>query len=101
MIATLVNIWIKEDCREAFIEATKDNHLNSVSEPGNIRFDILQDTSDPLKFTFYEMYESEEAAGAHKLTDHYKIWKEAVEDCMAKPRQGIKHKVIYPSGHEK
>lgn len=97
MIATIVNVWIKEGCKNEFIQATYENYSNSVKEPGNVRFDILQDDSDPLKFTFYEVYESEEAAAAHKMTDHYQKWKNTVENWMARPRLGIKHTVIYPS----
>lgn len=101
MIATIVNVWIKENCRKEFLEITEHNHLNSLKEPGNLRFDILQDASDPFKFTFYEVYESEAAVEAHKVTDHYKKWKETAENMMAKPRQGIKHIVLYPLDTDK
>ena len=101
MIATIVNVWIKEGCKSEFLRATYENYLNSVKEPGNIRFDILQDDSDPLKFTFYEVFDSEDAVAAHKMTDHYQKWKNTVESQMARPRQGIKHTVIYPSEPEK
>ena len=39
---------------------------------------------------------SEEAAAAHKETNHYKVWRDTVADWMAKPRQGIKYKGIRP-----
>jgi len=35
------------------------------------------------------------------MTDHYQKWKNTVESQMARPRQGIKHTVIYPSEPEK
>jgi autoinducer 2-degrading protein len=44
----------------------------------------------------YEAYESEEAAGAHKSTDHYLRWRDRVADWMAQPRQGIRHNIVYP-----
>ena len=98
MIATIVHIWVKESFIQEFILASEENHANSVNEPGNLRFDILQDAENPEKFTFYEAYESEEAAADHKLTPHYLKWKDTVADWMAQPRQGIRHQILYPSG---
>jgi len=96
MIATLVHVWVKKEYLEAFLKATKANHFASVKEKGNIRFDILQDKTDPLKFTFYEAYVSEEAAATHKETEHYKTWRDTVADWMAKPREGVKHTILFP-----
>lgn len=96
MITTLVHIWVKPENIEAFIEACIANHKESVKEPGNLRFDILQDADDASKFTLYEAYESEAAAAAHKDTDHYKTWRDTVADWMAQPRQGVKHNILMP-----
>lgn len=96
MIATLVHVWVKGPYLDVFLKATKANHLASIKEKGNLHFDILQDKSDPLKFTFYEAYISDEAAAGHKETAHYKAWRDTVADWMAKPRQGIKHTVLFP-----
>jgi (4S)-4-hydroxy-5-phosphonooxypentane-2,3-dione isomerase len=96
MIVTLVHVWVKEPFLEAFIQATIENHANSVMEPGNLRFDILQDEKNKTKFVFYEAFESDEAITAHKETDHYKKWRDAVADWMEQPRQGIRHHVVVP-----
>jgi (4S)-4-hydroxy-5-phosphonooxypentane-2,3-dione isomerase len=96
MIATFVHVWLKPAFIDDFIEACKTNHNESVKEPGNLRFDILQDASDPAKFTLYEAYQSEEASKAHKETKHYQLWRDTVSDWMAKPREGVKHHIIAP-----
>jgi autoinducer 2-degrading protein len=96
MIVTFVHVWVKPDRIQAFIEACKANHMESIKEPGNLRFDILQDSSDPAKFVLYEAYESEEASKAHKDTVHYKLWRDTVADWMARPREGIMHTIIAP-----
>jgi len=96
MIVTFVHVWVKPDKVQDFIDACITNHIEAVKEPGNLRFDVLQDTKDDTKFTLYEAYETEEASAAHKETPHYKIWKEKVADWMAKPREGIKHTILYP-----
>ena len=96
MIVTFVHVWVKPEKVQDFIVACIANHKESVKEPGNLRFDVLQDASDPSKFTLYEAYESEEASKAHKETPHYKIWRDTVADWMAKPREGVKHIILYP-----
>lgn len=101
MIVTFVHVWVKPEYTNAFVEASVANHKESVKEPGNLRFDVLQDATDPNKFTLYEAYESEEAAMAHKETPHYKTWRETVADWMAKPREGIKHVILCPKDKSK
>jgi autoinducer 2-degrading protein len=88
---------VKEPFIEDFIAATIANHKKSVKEPGNLRFDILRDSEDPAKFVLYEAYQTEEDAAAHKNTAQYLKWRDTVIDWMAKPRQGVKHTIVYPT----
>ncbi|MBF0609067.1 MAG: antibiotic biosynthesis monooxygenase [Candidatus Magnetobacterium sp. LHC-1] len=96
MIVTSVTVWVKSEHVDDFIAATRANHEGSVKEPGNMRFDVLQGINDPTQFLLYEAYESEEAAAEHKNTAHYKTWRDTVEPWMAKPRQGVPHRVVSP-----
>ena len=41
--------------------------------------------------------ESDEASAAHKQTAHYLTWRETVADWMAKPREGVGHRVVRPT----
>jgi (4S)-4-hydroxy-5-phosphonooxypentane-2,3-dione isomerase len=88
MHVTLVHVHVKPEAIEAFINATRANHLASIQEPGNRRFDVLQDPVDAGRFILYEAYASVEAAAAHKSTSHYLAWRDAVADMMAEPRRG-------------
>ena len=97
MIVTLVHVWVKPAYTDDFIKASTENHQNSIKESGNLRFDLVQDAKDLSKFVIYEAYESDEAAAAHKETDHYKKWRETVGDWMAQPRRGEKHIIITPT----
>lgn len=97
MVATIIYVQVKPEFRQPFIEATRQNHERSIQEPGNLRFDILQDLQDPNKFVFYEAYTTEQAAAAHKETLHYQKWRDTVADWMAKPREGVKHNMLYPA----
>jgi len=96
MIVTVVNIVVKSENIDQFIEATLENHRNSIQEKENLRFDVLQHRDNPQAFTLYEAYESDEAVAAHKTTAHYLKWRETVETWMAGPRQGIAHHVLAP-----
>ncbi|MBF0538726.1 MAG: antibiotic biosynthesis monooxygenase [Nitrospirae bacterium] len=96
MIVTAVTVYVKPEHVDDFIAATWANHEGSIKEPGNMRFDVLQGIKDPTQFLLYEAYESDEAAGEHKNTAHYKKWRDTVEPWMARPRQGVSHHVISP-----
>lgn len=99
MHVTWVEVFVKSECINAFIQACEANHLASTQESGNCRFDVLQDVSDPNQFRLYEAYESEEAAKAHKETRHYLTWRDTVADMMASPRQGHRYQGLFPKSH--
>lgn len=96
MTVTVVHVYVKPEFIDAFIEATRKNHEQSVIENGNLRFDVIQDVADPSKFILYEAYENDQAVIAHKETAHYLTWRDTVASWMAKPREGIKHKLLFP-----
>ncbi len=101
MIVTAVTVYVKPENIDNFIRATTENHEASIEEPGNMRFDVLQSTTDSTRFLLYEAYESEEAAATHKKTKHYLKWRKTVANWMAKPREGIPHRVIRPKDRSK
>ena len=96
MIVTFVHVWVKPEHIDDFIQASTENHENSIQEPGNLRFDLVQDANDNSKFVIYEAYESDQAAAAHKETAHYLKWRETVANWMAQPRKGEKHHILAP-----
>ncbi len=97
MYVVCVTVFVKPESREAFVEATRDNHLNTRQEPGNVRFDILQAEDDPNRFFLYEVYRTKEDFASHQQTPHYLRWRSTVADVMAQPRQGVRHHSVYPS----
>ena len=101
MIVTCVHVYVKSESLEDFINASTENHLESVKESGNLRFDFLQQADDPCRFMIYEAYESDEAAAAHKSTPHYLKWRDKVQDMMAEPRKGVKYNILQPSDRSK
>lgn len=97
MHVTLVHVHVKPADVEAFIAASRANHEASVQEPGNRRFDVLQNPDDDGHFILYEAYASAEAAAAHKQTAHYAQWRDTVAAMMAVPRQGVPMTGLFPT----
>lgn len=96
MEVTLVEINIHPEKVDEFLAVFHANHLGAVKEPGNLRFDVLQDESVPTRFFIYEAYQDNEAVLAHKKTAHYLKCVEALEGIMSEPRKKITFKGIYP-----
>lgn len=96
MHVTLVHVHVMSDCVDGFIAATRDNHLHAIQEPGNLRFDVIQQADNPTRFVLYEAYVDADAAAAHKQTAHYLRWRDTVAGWMASPRQGVLHHGLFP-----
>ena len=100
MYVVCVHVHVKPENREEFIRASLENASNTVNEPGNLRFDVLQQADDPNRFMLYEVYRDSSAMDAHKETAHYATWRDTVADWMAEPRQGVKHESLFPEAAE-
>jgi autoinducer 2-degrading protein len=97
MIVTCVHVYVLPERVPEFVEAIARNRSGTVTEPRNIRFDVLQQSDDPCRFMIYEVFESEEAVRKHKETPHYLRWRDLVEQWMAEPRTGVRYNIIEPS----
>ncbi|EFE93858.1 (4S)-4-hydroxy-5-phosphonooxypentane-2,3-dione isomerase [Serratia odorifera] len=87
MQVTLVEINVKPDQVEQFLAVFRANHLGAIAEPGNLRFDVLQDENIPTRFYIYEAYKDRHAVEAHKKTPHYLQCVEQLEALMTEPRK--------------
>ena len=96
MIVLAVSIKIKPERIGEFVDATRRNHEGSVAEPGCLRFDVVQDTEDPGHFMLYEVYEDQTAVDAHRGTEHYARWRDAVEDLLTEPRTRVLYRSVFP-----
>ncbi len=96
MYVVCVTVWVKPGHEPDFVAATRDNHLATRQEPGNVRFDVLAKEDDPSQFFLYEVYHSRDDFAAHQQTPHYLRWKATVAPFMAQSRQGIKHLSLMP-----
>ena len=85
----MVRVELKQEHRdnflEAIIEVTAKTHRN---EPGKlIRFDIIQDSSDPSRLFVYEVWRDLEAFASHLQAPYYKNFGDESKDWLAGPPQ--------------
>ncbi len=86
MHVTLVHLHIQPEHLADFLDALQTNQAASIHEPGNLRFDVLQDPDDTSRITIYEVYASSEAALAHKQTPHFLAYQTQVTPWFSSPR---------------
>lgn len=96
MHVVIVHVHVRPEYREAFIRATLENARHTVEEPGNVRFDVLQQADDPNRFILYEAYRDPAGMDAHKATAHYARWRDTVAEWMAEPRRGVAYRALAP-----
>ena len=76
MNVTLVEINIKPERVDEFLEVFRANHEGALQEP-----------EVKTRFFIYEAYKDDEAVLAHKKTPHYLACVEKLEALMSQPRQ--------------
>lgn len=96
MFVIHVQVRVKPEAIQAFIDATRENARQSLREPGIARFDVVQNTEDPAHFVLVEVYRTAQAPAAHKETAHYQTWRATVESMMAEPRRSQKFHNCFP-----
>jgi quinol monooxygenase YgiN len=96
MFIVQVHVHVKPEAVVDFRQASIENARHSVQEPGIARFDVVQQQDDPSRFVLVEVYRTAEAVAAHRETDHYAKWRDAVEPMMAEPRQRVQYDAVFP-----
>ena len=96
MLIVHVDVHVVPDQLDSFLEATRANHAASLTEAGVLRFDVVQDLADPAHVVLVEVYRDEAGAAAHKETEHYATWRDAVAPQMAVPRSSVKFAAVAP-----
>ena len=89
MYIVLVHSHIQAEHVERFREITLQNAEASRGEEGCVRFDIIQQTDDPTRFTFIEMFKSEADGALHRESSHFKKWLEEAVPLMVESRTRV------------
>ena len=72
MFVLTVQLRIKPENVDAFMNRLAENAKNARKEPGCKQFDVLVDPSDKTKVMLYEVYNDDKAFEAHQQTPHFK-----------------------------
>lgn len=96
MLIVHVHVRVKPEFVEAFRAATIENARHSIQEPGNARFDVVQQADDPTRFVLIEIYRDADAQASHRETAHYAAWRDAVTGMMAEPRSPVRYTGVFP-----
>lgn len=96
MLIVQVQVHVKPEFVDDFIQATVENARNSVQEHGIARFDVIQQADDPTRFILVEVYKTAEDPARHKETKHYAKWRDTVAGMMLEPRSSLKYSNIFP-----
>jgi autoinducer 2-degrading protein len=79
MYVMFVEVHVKPESRERFLEIAMENARKSVeSEPGCLRFDVLSYPTDANLFYYYEVFRDAEAYAAHGKRPHGPWYQEAM-----------------------
>ncbi|MBX5088357.1 putative quinol monooxygenase [Rhizobium lentis] len=62
----------------------------SRAEPGNLRYDLWQDTENPARFVLDELYQDEEAAAAHKASPHFQHYLSKINELASRMPMAVK-----------
>lgn len=100
MLVVHVHVRVRPGQAGDFLAASTDNARASLTEPGVLRFDVIQDRDDPDHVVLVEVYRDDGASAAHKQTAHYATWRDRVAGMMAEPRRSEKYSAVFPAGGE-
>ncbi len=96
MIIIQVQVHVKPEFVDEFMQASVENARNSVQEHGIDRFDVIQQVDDPTRFVLVEVYKTAEDPARHKETMHYAKWRDTVAEMMLEPRRSIRYTNVFP-----
>jgi len=54
--------------------------IPSRAEPGNLRYDLWQDQTDPARFVLDELYVDRDAVVAHRASPHFQNYASVIAD---------------------
>jgi len=91
-----VHHYIRPDQIEAYKAATLENARNTILEPGVIRFDVFQDSTDLTHFSLFEVYQDLAARDAHLETEYFLKWKDVYLATQERKGNGDEFNALFP-----
>lgn len=89
MFVLVVNLKIKPDSVDAFMNRLLENARGARTEPGCRQFEVLVDPNDRTRAMLYEVYDDESAFEAHQQTPHFKKYLAEAVPLLAARERGV------------
>lgn len=70
-VYTFAKWQIKKESLEEVLALLQDLSAKSISEEGNLFYEIYQSNSEPYTLVLFEGYKDESALAEHRNTEHY------------------------------
>ncbi|MEU6786161.1 putative quinol monooxygenase [Nonomuraea angiospora] len=94
MFVVIVQLQVRPDRLEPFLDGIRANARATRDEPGCLRFDVVRRDDDPHRFVLYEIYRDEAAFFTeHRAAPHYAAWRQVAEACVTEHRNTFCHPV--------
>jgi len=71
-----VNLYIKTERRDQFIDLIKKNEIGTLNEPLAIQYFWGENINEKNLFHFQEQFKGKIGFDEHKLTPHFRAWEE-------------------------
>lgn len=94
MYVILNIIRVRDEYLDEFVAGVREHARNSNTEPGCVRYDVLQDKADPRIVCLFEVFQHEDAFEEHLTREYYKAWMEASKE-WRHSEQRIRHVLDY------
>ena len=78
-LVIIANVIIIPEYKDELLKAFEAVVEGTHKEPGNISYNLYEDTSNPFRFTFVEIWKSKEAINEHNGSSHFQEFAKAVE----------------------
>ncbi|MGX8694628.1 MAG: putative quinol monooxygenase [Methanobrevibacter sp.] len=78
-ILVLAKVYPKEGCKDTVIELSDDLIENTLSEEGNIDYQLLESLNDDT-LTFVEKWQSPDALKKHMASPHFQLFGSETKD---------------------
>ncbi|MBY3002042.1 putative quinol monooxygenase [Rhizobium leguminosarum] len=76
-----VAIFIARPGKSAELRSLFDRMIGpSRAEPGNLRYDLWQDQTDPSRFVLDELYSDSEAVATHRASLHFRNYASVINE---------------------
>lgn len=78
-LSIIAAIVVKESSKNELEKVFRNLVDHTRKESGNIAYDLHQDIKNPLKYTFIEVWKSQDDINKHNETAHFKEFLKAID----------------------